>query len=275
MGMTSDAPLTDPRPQTIRGRRWWPGPVLGAAAGLVAIGTVVLAATAFTSAGASTTTPSPCAGDSPKLTVQGTGKATGTPDIATVDVDVSTVGPTAQAALQDNDQRTAAVVTAFTAGGVASSDIQTTNVSVQPNYAQSPTTGVQTITGYQVDDTVTATIHNISTAGATLDAVSAAAGDAGQINSVSFSVQDTRSLEDHARTDAVQQAVSHAQAMAAWAGSTLGPVCSVTDSAPAPEPVPLETRAGAAAQGAPSVPLQPGTQEVDAQVTVVYALQAA
>ena len=36
-------------------------------------------------------------------------------------------------------------------------------------------------------------------------------------------------VEDQARTDAVTQAVSHAQSMAAAAGEKLGPVCSVTD----------------------------------------------
>jgi hypothetical protein len=174
--------------------------------------------------------------------------------------------------LADNNITSAAVIPAFRAGGVTSPNIQTTGLSVQPNYTFVNDTN--TLVGYAVDDTVTATITNFSSAGSTLDAVSTAAGNAGQINSLNFSIKDPRALQDRARTDAVHQAVSHAQAMAASAGEHLGPVCSLTDSTSVPvEPIPLGV-AGASRGQASAVPVQAGSQQINAQVTLVYALEA-
>jgi uncharacterized protein len=238
--------------------------------GAAAIGLAGLAASACTAASASTTDPPVCSPNTPKLTVQGAGMTTGTPDILTVSVDISTTGATANAALADNNVAAAAVITAFRAGGVTSPNIQTTGLSVQPNYTFVNDTN--TLAGYAVDDTVTATITDFSSAGSTLDAVSAAAGNAGQINSLDFSIKDPRALQDQARTDAVHQAVSHATAMAASAGEHLGPVCSLTDSTSAP-PVVMPLGAMANRSQGSAVPVQAGSQQVNAQVTVVYALE--
>jgi hypothetical protein len=89
---------------------------------------------------------------------------------------------------------------------------------------------------------------------------------------LTFSIEDPRKIEDKARTDAVHQAVSHAQSMAQAAGERLGPVCSLSDdSSPSYfNPGPLHAAASSAA--AAPVPLQAGTQQVSAQVTLVYAL---
>jgi uncharacterized protein len=230
-----------------------------------------LAAGCTTSASASTTGGTACSPDAPRLTVQGSGVATGTPDVLTVVVDISTTDSTAQSALSDNNGRSAAVIAAFVAGGVTKQNIQTTDLTVQPNY--SLIDGTEELAGYGVNDTVTATVTNLAAAGTTIDSVSGAAGNAGQINSVSFSIKDPRDLQDQARTDAVHQAVSHARAMAASAGERLGPVCSLTDSTPEPQAVPsFNSSAGMAAT--PAVPLEVGEQQANAQVTMVYALEA-
>ena len=187
-----------------------------------------------------------------------------------MDVDVSTTQATAEAALSADNITTAAVIAAFTAGGVTKSDLQTTDVSIEPNYAI--VDGSQVLAGYEVDDTVSATLTDLASAGSTLDAVSQAAGNAGRIQSVSFSVADPRSLEDQARTDAVRQAVSHARAMAAAAGERLGSVCSLSDTSPTPSPIAMGNTLGSEAQ-APEVPLEPGSQQEQAEVTLVYDLE--
>jgi uncharacterized protein YggE len=213
-----------------------------------------------------------CSPNSAKLTVQGTGVATGTPDTLTVDITISTTGATAQAALAANNTEAAAVIAAFAAGGVTKQSIQTTGLSVQPNYTFK--NGTEVLTGYGVNNTVTAMITNLASAGSVIDAVSGAAGNAGQINSATFSIKDPRDLEDQARTDAVHQAVSHAQTMAASAGERLGPVCSLTDTTPISQVSPgLNAAAGSSAQ-ASAVPLEVGSQQASAQVTIVYSLKA-
>src|SRR5580698_2519891 len=60
-----------------------------------------------------------CGGSSPKLTVQGTGLATGTPNILTVVVGIDVTDPNAQEALADDNSRAAAVTAVLSQGGVA------------------------------------------------------------------------------------------------------------------------------------------------------------
>ncbi len=124
-------------------------------------------------------------------------------------------------------------------------------------------------------NTITAELHDFSRAGSVLDEVTAAAGNAARIDSLTFSIEDPSTIEDAARTDAVHQAVSHARSMAHAAGERLGPVCSLTDQSP-DFGLEVPSAAGTAAH-APSdetpVPLEAGSQEVSAQITLVYALQ--
>lgn len=210
----------------------------------------------------------PCSGSAPKLTVQGTGNASATPDLLTVTVDIDVTGPSAQASLVDDNTKASAVTTVLKQGGVATKDIQTSNVSIQPQYNLAGN-----ITGYEMTNTLTAKLRDFSTAGSVLDSLTAAAGNAARIDSLSFSIDDPRTIEDTARTDAVHQAVSHARSMARAAGERLGPVCSLTDdSTPDYLPTPFGIANGAAQSAKAAVPLEPGSQQVSAQITLVYGL---
>lgn len=216
--------------------------------------------------------PAPCGSSSPKLTVQGTGNASATPNLLTVSLDIDVTDPSAHGALVDDNTKASAVTAVLQHGGVAGKDIQTSNVSIEPRYNP-----VGTISGYEMTNTITAKLRNFSTAGSVLDEVTSAAGNAARIDSLTFSIEDPSTIEDTARTEAVHQAVSHARSMAQVAGERLGPVCSLTDQSP-DFGLEVPSAAGAAA-AAPSdqslVPLQAGSQEVSAQITLVYALREA
>lgn len=229
-----------------------------------------IAAVARTSAGAGAA----CGHDAPHLTVHGTGQATGTPDLLTVQFQISVTRPSASTALASDNAKAAAVLAALVRGGVDRADIQTTGLTIQPNYVSSAN-GIQRLTGYQVVNSVTAKVHHLGRAGATVDAISRAGGDATVINGLAFSVNDARSLDSAARVDAVHQARARARAMAGAAGERLGPVCSLTDQSPNPPPIFPTPIAGTFRSAAPaqSVPLEAGSQQVSAQVTLVYALQ--
>jgi uncharacterized protein YggE len=232
--------------------------------GTIVVATVVFAAVllsgaglglALTDAGASTPAPAPagCSGSSPKLTVQGTGQAFGTPDVLNAVFGFSTTAGTTSAALSQNNAKVSQAVTALGAN---------------PH-------GVPTLTGYTATNTITATLRNTATAGAAIDAVVNATGDAVQINSLSFSFGNPTAVEDQARADAVHQAVSHAHAMATASGRMLGAVCSLTDNTQPTGPYPNTglDYAGNAAGVESAVPVEPGTQTETDQVTLVYALK--
>jgi uncharacterized protein YggE len=230
----------------------------------------------LTDAGASTPAPSPagCGGSNPKLTVQGTGQAFGTPDVLHAVFGFSTTAGTTSDALSQNNAKVTQAVTALGANGVATRDVQTTGLSLQAQYAYPH--GVPTLTGYSATNTITATLRNTATAGAAIDAVVSASGDAVQIDSLTFSFGNPTADEDQARADAVDQAVSHAHAMATASGRTLGPVCSLTDNTQPTGPYPnagLDYAQSANNAGASAVPVEPGTQTETDQVTLVYALK--
>jgi uncharacterized protein YggE len=217
------------------------------------------------------TAPASCASSVPHLTVQGTGQGSGTPDVLTAVFGFSTTAGSSAAALAQNNGKVAQALQALTANGVAKRDMQTTALNLAAQYAYPH--GVPTLTGYQATETVTATLRQLTTDGTTIDDVVSATGDAAQINSLSFSFGDPASVQDRARTAAVHQAVSHAQAMAAAAGRTLGAVCSLTDNTQPANPLSSQGfNAAATSSGAPSVPLEPGTQVESDEVTMVYAL---
>jgi uncharacterized protein len=245
--------------------------VVVAVVSALAVGGVALGLAA--SVGTSAASPAaPCGSSSPKLTVQGTGNASATPNLLTVSLDIDVTDPSAHAALVDDNTKASAVTAVLQHGGVPGKDIQTSNVSIEPQYDPGGT-----ITGYEMTNTITAELRDFSTAGSVLDEVTAAAGNAARIDSLSFSIEDPSTIEDTARTDAVHQAVRHARSMARAAGERLGPVCSLTDQSP-DFGIEVPSAAGTAAL-APGdqtpVPLQAGSQEVSAQITLVYALQEA
>jgi hypothetical protein len=256
-------------------RRWRAGGRFVVAA--IALGALVVGGTGLAlalSAGATAAAPTPagCNSAQPRLTVQGTGQAHGTPDVLTAVFGFSSSAPSATAALSQNNADVNQVLLALSSKGVVQSDVQTTGLTLAPQYAYPH--GVQTRTGFAATNTVTATLLDTKTAGDSIDAVVNAAGDAATINSLTFSFANPAQVEDQARSHAVHQAVAHAAAMAAAAGRRLGPVCSLTDNT---QPSLLEpfASAGYAAstdQAAP-VPVEPGSQTESDQVTMVYALQ--
>ncbi len=262
-----DAPQRSTAPALTIKTRW----VRLAAVVLVAA-TVAGVAVALSRGAAAATAPG-CAGGVAKLTVQGQGTASGTPRLLDLDADIQANGSSAQSALGQDNSDTAAVVAALEAQGVAAKDIETTNLNVSPNYEEIH--GQSVISGYGVDNSISVTIRHLATAGRVIDAATTVGGDALSIDSLQFALSDPRVLQDEARHDAVTQAVSHAGAMAAAAGQRLGPVCALTDDSSATEPpTPLRLSAGFNASAAASVPLEAGTEQATAQITLVYALEA-
>jgi uncharacterized protein len=132
-----------------------------------------------------------------------------------------------------------------------------------------PTTAPESgrITGYEVSNQVTATLHDIAAAGAVIDQAAAAAGDAIRVQTIRFSIADESAARAEARADAVRRALTQAQQLADAAGVGLGPVRSIIEAPGEQPPLPYRAEADLAQQ---SVPIQPGTQELSVTVEVVH-----
>src|ERR1035441_2765838 len=107
---------------------------------LALAGIAGVALSACTNSGASAATPTPaCGSTAPKLTVQASGQATATPNLLTLDIGVDVSDPTASAALTEANDKATALSNTLQLAGVAKADIQTTNFSIQPNFATNGT----------------------------------------------------------------------------------------------------------------------------------------
>ena len=202
------------------------------------------------------------------ITVTGTGKVTGSPDTLRISLSVTATSQDVDTALASANKSAKAVQDAFLAKGVEKKDLQTSNVSIQPNYNSKGAPS-----GYAVSESMTASVRDLTKAGATLSAAVDAGGNAVRVDAVSFALEDTNGLVSGARKGAVDDAKAKAEQYAAAAGRSLGAVQSISEVVTSPTPQYMDgiAYARSAAQAAP-VPLQAGSQDLSVQVTVVYAL---
>jgi uncharacterized protein len=194
------------------------------------------------------------------ITVTGNGTVNATPDQASFDFGVTTNGATAAQALSRNASQARAVINALKKAGIGSADIQTTQVSLWP---QTSSDGSR-VTGYQASNSVQVKAA-IGKSGALVDA--AVGAGANNIDGPNLDTADKSALYDQALKQALDEAKGKAQAIAAAAGLTLGSIAKVEEGGTAATPMPLFAAAKDASGG---VPIEAGTQQIQASVTVTY-----
>jgi uncharacterized protein YggE len=203
-----------------------------------------------------------------KITVTGTGAVSGTPDQLMLSMGVQTSDASVSAALQRANRAVRAVTAALSRSGVRRSDIQTSGLSIQPQY-----TGNSALpTGYGVSESIAVTLRRLATAGTQISDAVRAGGNATEVGGVSLDMSDTSSLLAAARARAVADARTKAAQYARALGRSVGPVVSMSEQGPA-EPLPVFASGAARPSATPSpVPVSPGRQRVTVTVTAVFAL---
>ncbi|GIM91855.1 SIMPL domain-containing protein [Paractinoplanes toevensis] len=216
---------------------------------------------------AAATTPFP-PGDPLRDSVQvtGTGEVFGEPDTLTADFAVETTAATVGEALDSAGTAATRMRDALVRAGIARADLQTSNVGIS-----SRTDDKQQITGYTVNQGLTAKIRKLPRAGAVLSAAIAAGGDAARLNGVSFAIEDNTALLAEARKKAFADARTKAVLYAREADRQVGRVVTVTEASGGYYPVPVAMDSMAAAAYA-RVPIEPGRQRLTATVTVTWVL---
>ena len=198
------------------------------------------------------------------VTVTGEGTVAAVPDNAVIRLGVSSQGKTARAASDANAKDMTVVLAAIKESGVADRDIQTTSLSLQPQYDPNKT-GAARLVGFQVNNQVTIKIRDIGRLPAVLDR--AIAAGANEMSGIEFVVSEQPKLLDQARAAAIADAHRKAELYANAAGMKVGRVMAISEEGAAPlSPVFKAMRAGAA------TPIAPGEQMLRAVVTVSYEL---
>jgi uncharacterized protein YggE len=194
------------------------------------------------------------------ITVTGDGTATTVPDRAAFQFGVTTKAATATDALTRNSQTAAAVIAALESAGLPTASLQTAGVSLSPQTSQDGTR----IIGYTATNSVNATMQ-LAKAGAAVDAAVGAGADS--VSGPGLDTSDRDALYRDALEQAFAAAKAKASALADAAGLQLGAVQTMSEGGGS-VPVPITAAPAAGA----SVPIAPGTQEIDATVTVTFAV---
>ena len=195
------------------------------------------------------------------ITVTGNGTVDATPDRASFDFGVMTNGATAAEALSRNASQARAIIDALKKAGIASSAIQTTQVSLWPQTSSNGTV----ITGYQASNSVQVTAA-LGKSGALVDA--AVGAGANNVDGPNLDTAETSSLRNEALKQALAEAKGKAQAIAEAAGLTLGAPSTVREGGQA-TPIVYGAELAVPAKAAP--PIEAGTQKIQASVTVTYS----
>jgi uncharacterized protein YggE len=201
-------------------------------------------------------------------TVQAIGNATISvaPDQAQLSISVTTEGPTADAAGQQNANTSFTLMTALNALIGGNGSIQTLYYSVSPRYSASTSTQPSTIVGYTATNSLQVTLNNLTLIGKTID--TANQSGATSVGGLSLGLQNPEPTMLLALSAASKQAQTHAAAIASGLGGKVGSVISASQSTSYTPIVSAGIAAGAAATN-----IQAGPVSVSASVTVTFQLQ--
>ncbi|OQW61119.1 MAG: hypothetical protein A4S17_01825 [Proteobacteria bacterium HN_bin10] len=203
------------------------------------------------------------------LSINADGTSEARPDLAIINLGVTTEGRTAAAALAENARRMTALTQALRNAGVAERDIQTSNVSVYPQQVYGEGQAPR-ITGYQANNNVTVKVRRIDNTGRVIDAAVAAGGNT--VNGVSFTHADPDAQLDIARRDAIAEARRRAELYASALGMRVHRIVAVSEGGGFSPPIPVAFERMQAADGA-ATPVSPGEIETRVSVNVTFELR--
>ncbi|SEN20802.1 hypothetical protein SAMN04488003_11135 [Loktanella fryxellensis] len=204
------------------------------------------------------------------LTVVGTGEVRVAPDMATIAIGVARQADTAADAVRSMSADMDAVLTALATAGIATDDIQTSSLRVEPQMRYNEPTQSSNVTGYLAVTDVMVRVMDLTALGQSLDAV--VQDGANQMNGITFDLADRKPALDEARRAAVADAAGKATLFAEAAGLSLGPVQSLTEGAASggmPQPM-----MRMAMDSAEAVPVAAGQITIAADVTMIYGTSA-
>jgi uncharacterized protein len=220
------------------------------------------------------------------FSVSGEGKVVAIPDIAQFSFSIVTEGNLDLAVLQgENTESANKAINFLKSKGVEKKDIKTSQYSVNPRYqnyncSRPVVFGVEStpcpppeIVGYTVRQSVEVKIRDFEIIGDTLSGV--VTNGANTVSQLSFTLDDPEVVRREARDKAIVEAEAKAKAMARAAGFSIGEILSINEGGFTPQFARMESLGfdGAIASMAPSPKIEAGTQDVVANVTIIYEIR--
>ena len=213
------------------------------------------------------------------ITVTGEAERKVVPDEAHVNVGVSALANTVQAAKAEHDKKLTRVLEIAKAAGIDEAQIKTDASRIEPQYSYD--NNKRQFKGYRMVTTLDVTVKKTAALGGLLENLTSAdlesksEQDYQELVNVYYTISSPEKIRDEMVVTAIGNAHDKAARMASAAGATLGAVYQLTEgSVPnftmQPRPMPMMAMVKAAA--APVAP-PAGEQQVNATVTVTYELK--
>jgi uncharacterized protein YggE len=203
------------------------------------------------------------------LDVSAEGEARLPPDMATLELGVTTEAASAKAAADANAQAMARVIAALRGADLGPHDIQTSTLSLSPQYAYRQGEAAR-LTGYQATNEVTVRVTDLARLEPAIDAaVGAGATDVAQI---SFGLKSPDQAENLARFNAVKALQDKAVILADAAGYHIRRLVNLQETSPeigGPRPFAAMALAKPAA---PATPIETGEVVVRVELTGEFEL---
>lgn len=204
------------------------------------------------------------------FTVTGEGKVTVVPDMAIVNLGITTNGSTVKATQTQANEVITKVTQALKDLRIADKDIQTTNYSIYPQYDY--TNGSNRITGYSVNASLTVTVRNIEDVNSAIDG-STAAG-ANTVSNIQFTVDEDRQKEllKEAREKAVSEAKEKASSLSSATGMSLGRIINIQETGnSSPRPIYFAAKMDSVGMGGGGeTQVQPGSTDIISTIILTY-----
>jgi uncharacterized protein YggE len=200
------------------------------------------------------------------ITVSASGTVSVEPDQARITSGVTADGASAREALTNNTAAMQKVIAELKGAGIDAKDIQTASFRVEPRYTRPIEGQAPKIDGYSVTNEVQVLVRDLDKLGDILDRLVTAG--ANQTAGLNFEVSKAETLLDEARQQAVANALRRAKLYAAAAGAEVGEVLTIVEGGgEGPRPMVM-----ARAMKAEAVPIERGTEMLEANVTITWAL---
>lgn len=207
--------------------------------------------------------------DGTLLNVSAQAEASRVPDVATISAGVVTQAADGNTALRQNAEQMARVVAAIKAAGIADKDVQTSGISLNPQYRYVENEAPR-ITGYQASNNVNLKVRDITRLGKVLDAL--ASVGANQINGPSFEIDQPEPVYDEARLAALKKAQARAGTYAKALGLKVRRIVSISEGGGNFRPVPMMGMRAQAMDKMESTPVSPGETTLSVNLDVVFEL---
>jgi len=200
------------------------------------------------------------------IRVTGDARVTAKPDRVQIDVGVTTRAPQSQDAAAQNARQVDAVLAAVRKAAGPNAVLKTISYSLNPNYQFHPNGGEPTLQGFTALNVVQVTLDELGKIGAVIDA--ATQSGANHVQGIQFTLRDQDAVRAEALREAALRARAEADVLAAALGLKVLRVLTVEEQSPRVVPVRVYGGARAMATAAAATPVEAGTLDVTADVTL-------